>query len=87
MGPLPATRRWKDVIGLIAEGAEASRIAEATAHAWGLAFDTVKNDAGFREAVWLLTQLGVCGCGRIAISARITLSGRRGCSFTGAVPG
>src|SRR5438105_1881488 len=61
IGTLPATRRWKDVIGLVAEGAEVSRVAEATTHAWQLAFDKVRNDAGFREAVFLLTQLGVAG--------------------------
>jgi len=61
IGTLPATRRWKDVIGLVAEGAEVSRVAEATTHAWQLAFDKVRNDAGFRKAVFLLTQLGVAG--------------------------
>jgi len=61
IGTLPATRRWEDVIGLVAEGAEISRVAEATTHAWQLAFDKVRNDAGFREAVFLLTQLGVAG--------------------------
>ena len=61
LGTLTATRRWKDVIGLIAEGADVSRVAEATTHAWERAFDTVQNDAGFREAIWLLTQLGVAG--------------------------
>jgi hypothetical protein len=61
IGALPATRRWKDVVGLVADGAEASRVAEATTHAWQLAFDKVRNDAGFREAVFLLTQLGVAG--------------------------
>jgi hypothetical protein len=64
IGTLPATRRWNDVIGLIAEGAEISRVAEATTHAWQLAFDKVRDDAGFREAVWLLTQLGVAGKSR-----------------------
>jgi hypothetical protein len=61
LGTLPATRRWRDVIGLIADGADVSRVAEATAHAWQRAFETVRNDAGFREAVWLLTQLGAAG--------------------------
>src|SRR2546426_8769980 len=61
IGTLPATRRWKDVVSLVAEGAEVSRVAEATTHAWQLAFDKVRNDAGFREAVFLLTQLGVAG--------------------------
>src|SRR2546422_3669561 len=49
IGTLPATRRWKDVVGLVAEGAEVSRVAEATTHAWQLAFDKVRNDAGFRK--------------------------------------
>src|ERR1035437_6204737 len=61
IGTLPATRRWEDVIGLVAERAEVSRVAEATTDAWQLAFDKVRNDAGFREAVWLVTQLGVAG--------------------------
>ena len=51
IGTLPATRRWEDVIGLVAEGAEVSRVTGATAHAWQLAFDKVRNDVGFREAV------------------------------------
>jgi len=61
VGTLPATRRWKDVVGLITEGAEASRVAEAVTHAWEQAFNTVRSDAGFREAVWLLMQIGVAG--------------------------
>src|SRR5438477_12408976 len=61
IGTLPATRRWNDVVGLVAEGAEVSRVAEATTHAWQPAFDKVRNDAGFREAVFLVAQLGVAG--------------------------
>lgn len=61
---LPATRRWKDVIGLIAEGVEAARVAEAVTHAWEQAFNTVRNDAGFREAVYLLMQIGAAGKSR-----------------------
>src|SRR5205823_8033837 len=61
LGTLPATRRWSGVIGLVAEGAEASRVAEATTDAWQLAFNKIRDDAGFREAVWLLSQLGVAG--------------------------
>ena len=64
VGTLPATRRWEDVIGLITEGAEASRVAEAVTHAWEQAFNAVRSDAGFREAVWLLMQIGVAGKSR-----------------------
>ena len=64
VGTLPATRRWKDVVGLIAEGAEAPLVAEAVTHAWEQAFIAVRSDAGFREAVWLLMQIGVAGKSR-----------------------
>ena len=49
------------MVSLIAEGADVSRVAEATTHAWQLAFAKARNDAGFKEAVWLLAQLGVAG--------------------------
>src|ERR1035441_4296517 len=62
--PSAKTPRWKDVIGLIAEGADASRVAEAVTHAWEHAFNTVRNDAGFREAVYLLMQIGAAGKSR-----------------------
>jgi hypothetical protein len=61
----------KDVIGLMAEGVEAARVAEAVTQAWERAFNTVRNDAGFREAVYLLMQIaeaiGHCNhAGRVA---------------------
>jgi hypothetical protein len=46
---------------LVAEGANAARVAEATANAWRLAFAKVHGDVGFREAIWWMTQLGVAG--------------------------
>ena len=46
LGTLPATRSWNEVIGLISEGANAARIAEATANAWRLAFAKVQGDVG-----------------------------------------
>ncbi len=61
LGRLTATRRWKDVIGLIAESAAVGRVAEATTHAWEAAFNQIRDDGGFREAVWLLMQFGVAG--------------------------
>jgi hypothetical protein len=64
IGTLPKTRRWKDVIGLIAEGVEAGRVAEAVTHAWEHAFNAVRDDVGFREAVYLLMQIGVAGKSR-----------------------
>jgi hypothetical protein len=61
IGTLPATKRWKEVVGLITEGAEVSKVAESTVHASELAFNKVHDDFGFREAVWLMTQFGVAG--------------------------
>jgi hypothetical protein len=61
IGSLPATKKWKEVVGLITEGAEVSRVAESTVHASELAFNKVSDDFGFREAVWLMTQFGVAG--------------------------
>ncbi len=61
IGALPATKRWNEVVGLITEGAEVSKVAESTVHASELAFKKVQDDFGFREAVWLLTQFGVAG--------------------------
>jgi hypothetical protein len=59
LGTLPATRSWNEVVGLVAEGADAARVADATANAWRLAFAKVQGDVGFREAIWWMTQLGV----------------------------
>ncbi|HYG33895.1 MAG TPA: hypothetical protein VEC99_03875 [Clostridia bacterium] len=64
IGTLPATRRWKDVVGLITDGVEAARVAEAVTHAWEQAFNSVQKDAGFREAVYLLMQIGAAGKSR-----------------------
>jgi hypothetical protein len=61
LGTLAATRRWIDVIELIAEQADASKVAEAVTHAWEHAFNTVRDDVGFREAIWLLSQIGMAG--------------------------
>lgn len=58
---LPQSRPWKGVVGLVAEHADVAKVAEATVHASGLATSEVQNDFGFREAVWLLTQLGIAG--------------------------
>jgi hypothetical protein len=59
LGILPMTRRWKEVIQLIAEGAEVSKIADATMFAADKALERMSSDPGFAHAAWLLTQLGV----------------------------
>jgi hypothetical protein len=62
LGKLPRTRKWREVIDLIAAGADAVQVAEATLKVAEKAFSykSVSEDDGFNEAVWLVTQLGLC---------------------------
>ena len=59
LGTLPKTRAWKEVIGLIADGADVSSIADATMRAADKAFEAIQNDKGFAEAVELMTHLAI----------------------------
>ncbi len=61
LGRLPRTKAWREVVALIANGADAAQVADATLKAAEKAFQFLKNDKGFKEAVWLLTQLGITG--------------------------
>ena len=62
LGTLPRTRKWREVIDLIAAGADAYQVAEATLRVAELAFSYkhVSQDSGYNEAVWLITHLGLC---------------------------
>lgn len=59
LGVLPRTRAWKEVVGLIAAGADVSQIANATITAAEKAFSFVMKDVGYTEAVWLMTQMAI----------------------------
>ena len=59
LGLLPRTRAWKEVVGLIAAGADVSQIANATITAAEKAFSFVMKDVGYTEAVWLMTQMAI----------------------------
>jgi hypothetical protein len=59
IGTLPATKRWKEVVRLIADGANIEQVADATARAAERAFAWVQDDAGFREAANLMVQLAL----------------------------
>ena len=61
IGKLPRTKEWDEVSRIISDGADPAQVADATLKAAELAMAWVQNDAGFREAIWLLTQLGVAG--------------------------
>jgi hypothetical protein len=58
-GLLPRTRKWREVVELIAVGADVPQIADATIRAAEAAFSYVNDDCGYNQAVWLLTQLGL----------------------------
>lgn len=59
LGLLPRSKAWKEVVGLIAAGADVSQVANATITAAENAFSFVMNDIGYTEAVWLMTQLAI----------------------------
>ena len=59
LGQLPRTRKWRDVVELVAVGADVSQVANATIRAADSAFSFVNNDSGYNQAVWLMTQLGL----------------------------
>jgi len=59
LGQLPKTRAWKEVVRLVVAGANVAEIASATLKAAERALQYVQKDVGFREAVHLLTQIGV----------------------------
>lgn len=69
IGALPATRAWREVVQLIADHAEVAAIADATQRAAEKAFAWVQQNAGFRETVHLLTQLGLAGSNADVIAA------------------
>jgi len=59
LGQLPRTRKWRDVVELIAAGADVPQVANATIKAAESAFSFVNDDCGYNQAVWLMAQLGL----------------------------
>lgn len=57
LGELPASKRWREVIALIAAGAGATEIAAATAEAAEKQLGSASGDQGLRNAVWMLAQI------------------------------
>jgi hypothetical protein len=54
---LPKTRRWNQVVNLIAAGADVERIAAASADAAEHGLEQASQDEGLAHAFWLLTQI------------------------------
>jgi hypothetical protein len=61
IGTLPATEPWNGVVGRIGVGAAAPEVADATLGAARKAFIAVGEDAGFRQASYLLVDLALTG--------------------------
>jgi hypothetical protein len=57
LGTLPKTQKWENVVGLIAAGADAGRIAAASADAAEHSLERAARDEGLAHAFWLLTQI------------------------------
>jgi len=63
LGKLPATRKWREVVALLAEGADDLTVASSAADAAEYALQRAASDPGFLEAFWLLTQLPLAARG------------------------
>lgn len=59
LGTLPKTRAWKEVIALIASGADVSAIADQTMCAADKAFEAIQNDSEFGDTVEMMTHLAI----------------------------
>ena len=57
LGILPATRKWREVVGLVTEGAPPDLIAGASASAAEAALGHARDDPALLHSFWLLTQL------------------------------
>jgi hypothetical protein len=57
LGTLPKTRKWTQVVNLIASGAEVERIAAASAEAAEHTLESASKDEGLAHAFWLLAQV------------------------------
>jgi hypothetical protein len=57
LGALPRTRKWTQVVALIAAGAGANQVAQATLEAAEDGLKKAATDKGLLESFWLLTQI------------------------------
>src|SRR5262245_48893331 len=57
LGSLPTTKKWNQVVSLIASGANVDQIAAASADAAEYGIERASHDEGLAHAFWLLTQI------------------------------
>lgn len=59
LGTLPDTRRWRRVVGLVAENAGVNVVADATMHAAQRGLELANSDEGLRQTFFLLSHLAL----------------------------
>lgn len=61
LGRLAKSQKWREVIALIAAGADVSQVADVTLKAAeeAFAYVNVNRDKGFNQAAWIMVQLGM----------------------------
>jgi hypothetical protein len=57
LGRLPATKKWKQVVALLAYGASTEQIAGASAEAAENSLEHARHDLALVQSFWLLTQI------------------------------
>ncbi|MBY0457042.1 MAG: hypothetical protein K2V38_06880, partial [Gemmataceae bacterium] len=57
LGPLPATRRWQEVVDILAAGAAAAQVATAAMNAAEKGLRAAADDPAVLEALWLLVRI------------------------------
>lgn len=57
LGRLPATKKWQEVIALLAQDASANHIAGASADAADNSLELARHDPAVQHSFWLLTQI------------------------------
>jgi len=59
LGDLPKSKRWRQVISLLEEGADPDTVASSTLAAAETGFKQAANDEGFKYTFWLLTEITI----------------------------
>jgi Trypsin len=57
LGRLPATKRWQQVVALLAQGAPTEKVAGASAQAAEHALEHARGDPALLQSFWFLTQI------------------------------
>jgi len=57
LGRLPATKRWQQVVALLAQGAPTEKVAGASAQAAEYALEHARKDPALLQSFWFLTQI------------------------------